>query len=78
MEACFIGRRLYQHSLNELGRFIHEYNDSPRLRLPKERFMFGLPFSTTFLVFGIPALWVLYTVVFLFLSRDWENDGEGS
>lgn len=40
--------------------------------------MFGLPFATTFLVFGIPALWVLYTVVFLFLSRDWENDGEGS
>ena len=36
--------------------------------------MFGLPASTTFLVFGIPALWVAYTVGFLILSRDWEQD----
>jgi hypothetical protein len=38
--------------------------------------MFGLPASTSFLVFGIPALWILYTVGFLLLSRDWENDGD--
>lgn len=40
--------------------------------------MFGLPVSTTFLVFGFPALWILYTVCFLLLSRRWENDGDES
>ena len=40
--------------------------------------MLGLPLSTAFLVFGFPALWVLYTVVFLLLSRDWENDRDAS
>lgn len=40
--------------------------------------MFGLPASTSFLVFGIPALWVLYTVGFLLFSRDWERDGDES
>lgn len=40
--------------------------------------MFGLPLSTVLLVFGIPALWVLYTVCFLLWSRDWENDGDRS
>lgn len=33
--------------------------------------MFGLPASTTFLLIGFPLLWVLYTVVFLIVSRDW-------
>ena len=45
---------------------------------PEERLMFGLPVSTTFLVFGFPALWILYTVCFLLLSRRWENDGDES
>ncbi len=40
--------------------------------------MFGLPFSTAFLVFGFPALWILYTVGFLLLSRSWENDRDPS
>lgn len=35
--------------------------------------MFGLPPSTTFLVFGFPLLWVLYTVGFLYVSRDWKR-----
>lgn len=42
--------------------------------------MFGLPASTTFLVFGFPLIWVIYTIVFLFLTRSWQassrNDGE--
>ena len=38
--------------------------------------MFGLPASTTFLVLGFPALWILYTVCFLLVSRNWENDRE--
>jgi hypothetical protein len=36
--------------------------------------MFGLPPSTTFLVFGFPLLWILYTVVFLVASRNWKRD----
>lgn len=36
--------------------------------------MFGLPASTTFLVFGFPLLWVLYTLAFLYVSRNWERD----
>jgi len=40
--------------------------------------MFGLSASTTFLVFGFPALWILYTVCFLLLSRNWERDGDES
>ena len=37
--------------------------------------MFGLPLSTAFLVFGFPLLWIVYTVCFLVLSRNWEKDG---
>jgi hypothetical protein len=36
--------------------------------------MFGLPFTTTLLVFGFPAFWIAYTIGFLILSRDWVND----
>ncbi len=33
--------------------------------------MFGLPTTTTLLLLGFPLFWVLYTAVFLWLSRDW-------
>jgi hypothetical protein len=36
--------------------------------------MFGLPWSTTLLVFGFPVLWVLYTLGFLIVSRHWERE----
>lgn len=36
--------------------------------------MFGLPWSTTLLVFGFPLLWVLYTVGFLIRSRRWSDE----
>jgi len=39
--------------------------------------MFGLPLETTLLVFGFPAFWILYTIVFLVVSRDWEADTPG-
>ncbi len=39
--------------------------------------MFGLPLETSLLVFGFPALWVAYTAVFLYLSRDWRAEAEG-
>jgi len=32
--------------------------------------MFELPLSTTLLVFGFPAFWILYTIAFLFLTRN--------
>ena len=39
--------------------------------------MFGLPWSTTLLVFGFPLIWILYTVGFLLVTRDWgREDGE--
>lgn len=36
--------------------------------------MFGLPWETSVLVFGFPLLWVVYTLVFLCRTRDWERD----
>lgn len=39
--------------------------------------MFGLPIETALLVFGFPAFWILYTIVFLVVSRDWEEDTLG-
>ena len=42
--------------------------------------MFGLPVETALLVFGFPVFWILYTIVFLYRSRDWatetDNDDE--
>jgi hypothetical protein len=40
--------------------------------------MFGLPTSTTFLVLGFPALWILYTIGFLIVTRRWEDPEDGS
>ncbi len=36
--------------------------------------MFGLPIATTLLMFGFPIFWILYLIVFLYVSRDWGND----
>ncbi len=36
--------------------------------------MFDLPLGTTLLVFGFPAFWILYTLVFLWVTRRWEQD----
>ncbi len=36
--------------------------------------MFGLPLSTTLLVFGFPVFWVLYTIGFLILTRNWKRE----
>ena len=36
--------------------------------------MFGLPWETTLLVFGFPVFWVLYTVGFVLITRDWERE----
>jgi hypothetical protein len=39
--------------------------------------MFGLPLETTLLVFGFPSFWILYTIVFLLVTRDWEEETPG-
>jgi hypothetical protein len=39
--------------------------------------MFGLPWSTTFLVFGFPLLWILFTLGFLYVSRNWRRAETG-
>ena len=39
--------------------------------------MFGLPVETTLLVFGFPVFWIIYTVVFLYRSRNWRDDTSG-
>ncbi|MGI9205068.1 MAG: hypothetical protein ACR2Q3_13720 [Woeseiaceae bacterium] len=36
--------------------------------------MFGLPLGTSLLVIGFPIFWILYTIVFLVVSRNWGND----
>ena len=36
--------------------------------------MFGLPFETTLVVFGFPLAWIVYTAVFLYLSRGWSDE----
>jgi hypothetical protein len=36
--------------------------------------VFGLPWSTTVLVFGFPLVWIAYTLVFLAATRAWERD----
>ncbi len=33
--------------------------------------MLGLPPTTAALLLGFPLLWVIYTLVFLWLTRDW-------
>lgn len=39
--------------------------------------MFGLPPTTALMVFGIPLLWIIYTGVFLYRTRDWSDDEPG-
>jgi hypothetical protein len=36
--------------------------------------MFGLPLETFLLVFGFPLLWIVYTVVFMHRSRNWDDE----
>ena len=36
--------------------------------------MFGLPLETLLLLFGIPSVWILYTIAFLMVSRNWGRD----
>jgi hypothetical protein len=41
--------------------------------------MFDLPLTTTLLVFGFPAFWILYTIGFLIVTRNWSRaEGERS
>ena len=35
--------------------------------------MFGLPVTTSVVVFGFPVFWIVYTLVFLWRSRDWDD-----
>lgn len=36
--------------------------------------MFNLPVFTTVMLAGVPAFWILYTVVFVWLSRGWNRE----
>jgi len=38
--------------------------------------MFGLPGATAALVFGFPAFWLLYTLIFLWRTKDWSKAWE--
>ena len=35
--------------------------------------MFELPLSTTLLLLGFPLFWAAYTVIFLLLTRNWDQ-----
>lgn len=39
--------------------------------------MFGLPVETALLVFGFPLFWILYTIVFLVVTRNWNGESAG-
>lgn len=36
--------------------------------------MYGLPAFTTAVLLGVPAFWILYTIVFLWISRRWTRE----
>jgi hypothetical protein len=36
--------------------------------------MFGLPATTSLVLFGFPAFWILYTVIFLIKTRNWSSE----
>ncbi len=36
--------------------------------------MFDLPLSTTFLLLGFPLFWIVYSIGFLILSRNWREE----
>jgi len=36
--------------------------------------MFGLSLGTTLLLFGFPLFWIVYTLLFLHMSRKWQPD----
>ena len=39
--------------------------------------MFGLPGATAAVVFGFPVFWILYTLIFLWRTKDWSKaEGE--
>jgi len=38
--------------------------------------VFGLPTATVVIIVGIPAIWVIYTLVFVFLSRGWKAEDQ--
>ncbi len=35
--------------------------------------MFELPLSTTLVILGFPLFWVAYTVIFLLVTRKWDQ-----
>lgn len=39
--------------------------------------MFGLPIETWLLVFGFPIVWIIYTIVFLRKTRNWDSESDG-
>ena len=40
--------------------------------------MLGLPLETALIVFGFPVFWIVYTIVFLYRTRNWERDEAGT
>lgn len=40
--------------------------------------MFNLPTFTVVALFGVGGFWVIYTLVFLWLSRGWDREDVGA
>ncbi len=38
--------------------------------------MLGLPLETLLLLFGVPLVWIAYTIAFLLLTRTWGRDAD--
>jgi len=39
--------------------------------------MFGLPGTTVLVLFGFPIFWIIYTIIFLIVSRKWGKVEKG-
>lgn len=57
------------------GQYLPFFNGYYLNRL-KENKMFGLPAATSWVLFGFPAFWIIYTVVFLIKSKNWPDDSD--
>ena len=40
--------------------------------------MFGLPAATSWVLFGSMAFWIIYTAVFMVMTRKWPKEDEGA
>lgn len=64
-------------SLPSRGRDVQTHGYLTAYEAPKPSLggrVFNLPLLTTLILIGLPTMWVLYTIGFLWSSRRWSED----